>query len=344
MKKSYQSRDFSPGRESSAEKVSVIVPVYNAERYIDNTIKSILTQSHQNIEILIVDDGSTDNSLLICVKYAVNDKRVNIIKQSNHGVSRARNIGIEASSGNYIMFVDSDDEMMPGAVRSLLDSAHATGADVVTGNVTLNLDNIVDRVGAPAKHKQIFSNYSGIKHFLSSNRHAGAWARLYTAEIVKGVRFEENISINEDRLFVFEVLKNADRSTVLDIDVYYYRQSEASTMRSGFNANYFDFETTADMIYKSAIDTYPNLLNEIKTFRFVLLMILLDQMALQKADRQYPKKYSNIRKRILLDVSGITLGVTDRLKIRLLKSFPFAYPPLLRAYGRLLNIKYKVTF
>ena len=121
--------------EVSGPLISIVIPVYNVQRYIGITIDSILAQHYTNFELILVDDGSQDESAAICDEYAARDERIKVIHKVNEGVSIARNTGIAAASGEYLAFVDGDDELYPESLALLMERALETGADVVSGNV-----------------------------------------------------------------------------------------------------------------------------------------------------------------------------------------------------------------
>ena len=116
------------------ELISIIVPIYRVEKYLNRCIDSILSQSYRNLEIILVDDGSPDNCSIICEEYAKKDKRIKVIHKKNGGLSEARNYGIEASTGDYIMFVDSDDYISKDMCKTLLINALENNADIVVCN------------------------------------------------------------------------------------------------------------------------------------------------------------------------------------------------------------------
>ncbi len=117
--------------QDKALRFSIVVPVYNTEKYLAECIRSILAQSYGNFELILVDDGSTDSSRQICMEYAATDSRIRVIYQSNHGVSAARNAGLDASSGDYVTFTDSDDYLLEGALEYAAAKIQATGADML---------------------------------------------------------------------------------------------------------------------------------------------------------------------------------------------------------------------
>ena len=116
-------------------KLSVVMPVYNVEAYLDEAVESVLSQSYQNLELILVDDGSTDSSGALCEQIAGRDKRVRVIHQTNAGLGAARNTGIAAARGKYLAFIDSDDYILPDAYAAMIEMQRRSGSDVVTGNV-----------------------------------------------------------------------------------------------------------------------------------------------------------------------------------------------------------------
>ena len=123
------------------EKISIIIPVYNTENYIEKCIDSIIKQTYSNIEIFLINDGSTDNSLNICKKYEIIDKRINVIDIKNKGVSNARNIGLNLCKGNYITFIDSDDFVEKDYIKTMYNKIKENNVDVVISNPIKFINN-----------------------------------------------------------------------------------------------------------------------------------------------------------------------------------------------------------
>ena len=121
------------------DKITVIIPVYNVEKYLKEAIEATINQTYKNLEIILVDDGSTDSSGKICDEYAKKDNRIKVIHQENRGMSGARNVGLECATGKYIMFSDSDDTFELNACEKLYNFIEKTNADYVVGNYT-NMD------------------------------------------------------------------------------------------------------------------------------------------------------------------------------------------------------------
>lgn len=192
--------------------VSIVVPIYNAENYIERCINSIINQNYKNIEIILVNDGSTDNSLKICETFALNDKRIIIISQKNMGVSTARNIGINVAKGEYISFVDSDDTIEDNYIQELVDNSNSGKADVVicgyndiyTNNKKIE-NKLCDNIKLSGK---IRNDYIILKKYIKY-----PVLKIYRLEIINkyNIRFPEIFSDAEDQVFnfkIFSVIKN----------------------------------------------------------------------------------------------------------------------------------------
>lgn len=214
-------------------KVSVIVPVYNAERYLAACVDSVLQQDYHNIELILVDDGSSDNSQNICKSYT--DNRVMYIHKENGGVSSARNLGIEVSGGGYLMFVDSDDYLPKNAISSLVTNLEETKADIVTGGHQFLYGNkLIPHFGR--LNLGIYATNELLPSFIDDGTLSGfllgsVWGGIYKADIVKNnhILFDPAIKNNEDGLFNFEYVIHSDKLSVIEDQVYVYRQYAESS-------------------------------------------------------------------------------------------------------------------
>lgn len=209
------------------ELISVIVPIFNSEKYIDRCLESLLNQTYKNIEIILVDDGSIDDSVLICKKYANKYKNVILIElENNKGVSYARNVGIKKSNGNYIVFVDSDDKISKNTIEILYKEIQNDNFDIVFSNYA-----IVYSDGKMTENKNDNSiKYKNFLDFISYNNHWGPVNKLIKKEQIKEL-FDENISIGEDVLFLNQNFKNC-KYKYIDNITYYYYMNDNSTMNT----------------------------------------------------------------------------------------------------------------
>lgn len=213
-------------------KVSIIVPVYNTEQYLEECLDSIQKQSYKNIEVILVDDGSKDQSGAICDRYAAADDRFVVLHNTNHGVSYSRNHGLKVATGEYICFVDSDDMVDENYVQFLLDAAQKYQADVVCCSmVRFYEDGQREEVHLWEKDRcfstnEIFDYAAGKeKTFVGY-----VWGKIYTARIIKenGIVFDENIQICEDSLFAYQVLSASTTNVVIPQMLYVYRIRQGS--------------------------------------------------------------------------------------------------------------------
>lgn len=212
--------------------ISIIIPVYNVENYIIRCLESVIRQTYKNLEIILVDDGSTDLSGDICDQYAKMDSRINVIHTVNSGMSKARNIGLEHVHGEYIGFVDSDDWIAPDMYEYLLHL-------IVEHNTDISMCDYVRSTGHKKEvHKQeylkvytqndiwsFFYRIHGEKSFYS------VWNRLYKRDILSGIYFWEG-RMNEDVLFSYEVYKKINRVVYSNqIKYFYFKNNQGVTRK-----------------------------------------------------------------------------------------------------------------
>lgn len=226
--------------------VSMIVPVYNAEAYIGACIESIQKQSYQNIEILLIDDGSEDGSAGICDQYQREDGRIKVFHRENHGVSASRNYGIEHSLGDFIQFVDADDSLEPDTVAENLRLVKETGAELVFFSFRYHLvdegrvrDNAFPESFA-GNAEEFFEKY--FITFIDRELMNPPWNKLIAASLLRdgSVRFQEEYSICEDMAFSTELLDKSNRIAFNPQMHYHYNLKSAGSLVFRFHENYFE--------------------------------------------------------------------------------------------------------
>lgn len=194
-------------------KISVIVPVYNAEKYLSKCIESILAQTYQNIEIILVNDGSKDNSLQVCNDYAILDNRIIVINQENGGPSKARNSGIDAATGQYLGFVDSDDTINKNMYELLLKNMLETESQISMIGMQYCFINGKKRVYYEAGEKRVIFQKEMMDIFWKNRIITFAPVdKLYSREAIGEIRFDTQIKMCEDQKFVYQVMKNVNKS------------------------------------------------------------------------------------------------------------------------------------
>ena len=232
--------------------ISVIVPVFNVERYLEECLNSIQQQSYTDIEVILVNDGSTDHSKTICERYCEEDSRFYLLNQTNQGQSSARNVGVAASKGEFIAFVDSDDIIQKNYLEKLMQYM-TEEVDIVESNFTVSKkDFLVENSkettilfeGNSNEAVKIFPN-----HVLSVN----PVTKLYRREIVEAVPYPEGL-IYEDIYCGIGMLKYIRKIIKIDYVGYYYRQHQASTMHQEFSPKKLDVFTVCDKLVELYTD------------------------------------------------------------------------------------------
>lgn len=223
-------------------KVSIVVPIYNIEKYLPNCIESILSQTYTNIEIILVDDGSTDQSYNIIQKYAKKDHRIIVVRQQNSGQSSARNTGLQKASGDFISFVDGDDEISPHFIESLLNpflksKSQKTALSVCGIHYKRLRENSVKDVFIkplrPKREHETFKSY--ILYLLATDgRMYSSVNKLYRTNAAKSIAFDEKLNFAEDTKFVLDYLNVAkgDISFILKPLYIYNFGTDTSTINS----------------------------------------------------------------------------------------------------------------
>lgn len=214
--------------------ISVIVPIYKVEEYLDECVKSIVSQTYKNLEIILVDDGSPDNCPQMCDKWARVDERIRVIHKKNGGLSSARNAGIKAAKGDYIGFVDSDDFIDKCMYESLICGFYKNPDVGVVSCMIRKYENgvVSEFISKWTVSEQVLIPASKVaKELLSCNRNFTVWSKLYRKDVIGDVLFQEG-KLNEDTLFVFDLSKRIESLGVslLEIPIYgyYYRQRSNS--------------------------------------------------------------------------------------------------------------------
>lgn len=200
--------------------VSVIITMYNTENYIEECLQSIAKQSFPSYEVIIIDDGSTDSSGMICDEYSKKDPRIKVIHQKNTGIAIARNVAIDIAQGDYLIFVDSDDWMDPDMLKKMTDAAKNTGADLVCCSVVdvIQGKNVERRIW---KEDVVLEGAAAYDAILSNT--VTMWNKLVARELFEGHRFDPTYRHAEDALFFSEALMNMKKAALLKDCLYFYR-------------------------------------------------------------------------------------------------------------------------
>lgn len=214
--------------------ITIIVPIYNVAVYMDRCVDSILTQTYRNLEVLLVDDGSTDGSADKCDQWALRDPRIKVIHQSNGGLSQARNAALDAMTGQYVTMVDGDDYIVPHCVATMLELASSTGADVVAAGWCLFADGTSPKPSGDA-HTTVFTPAQAIDEvFYQHTLTNSACSKLYAASLWHDLRFPAGM-LYEDLAVIYDLLSLASKVAHTSEELYMYRQRQEGSITSSFS-------------------------------------------------------------------------------------------------------------
>lgn len=240
------------------EKISVIVPVYNVEKVLERCLNSLVEQSYSNLEIILIDDGSTDGSLNICDSYAENYSNIKVYSQKNKGQSAARNLGLKMSTGEYIGFVDSDDWVHKNMYEVMYQHIKEYDADIadVNGMFVRDKQDVLEASEQTENNVEVIEKNDLLRDYMFNglNKSVGqfaVWRKLFKRELFNNVSFLEGY-IYEDKLINFELLKNATKLVRINKVYYYYYQDVDSTIRKGFTKKDLDLLVITNKLVNSA--------------------------------------------------------------------------------------------
>lgn len=251
-------------------KISVIVPIYNVEKYLNRCMESLLSQTYNNIELILVDDGSTDNSSKLCDMYAKKSDRVVVIHKKNGGLGSARNAGVLASTGDYVTFIDSDDWVTVDAYGYMLNVLIEHNCDVVQCSF-IQTEEVCCPIN-DKEHIDIYTNKDILNYYMYYSTKTGSysvWKFLYKAELVKDIKFREG-KINEDIDYNYKVLRRANRLAVSNQVKYFYYQNHESLSTGGLKKRDYDlYEAASELLKLTSEETFKDIkfLGEVKFAR-----------------------------------------------------------------------------
>lgn len=266
------------------DKVSVIVPVYKTEKYIRTCIESILNQTWENLEIIVVDDGSPDNGGVIAEQYAVLDERIKVIHQNNMGLSEARNSGLREATGDWILFVDSDDEIPRNAVESLWTAAQREQAAISMGGYM-----ICTTRGKRIKKKQVhvhskvfYDRENMHQYFLSDGKNFNyVWMKLYRKDIFNKIKFEKG-KYYEDIYIFPDIIEAAGSIVIEDSPIYNYWVRKNSITTESSIVKHMDGLEAREKWQERVREKYPQLLPYSADAILEFCCYLLGKMVFQK--------------------------------------------------------------
>ena len=279
------------------ELVSIIIPCYNIENYVERCIDSIIKQSYQNLEIIAVDDGSTDHTGKILDNLAKADHRIVVLHGSNGGLSAARNRGLDFMNGKFVICVDGDDFIDIDMVKSLHDTAVQYGSDIVACNYYMYYDENEICIGnkLDISKYDMDSEEAIEKLFAPQKRFVAAWAKLYKGHLFENVRYPEKIRFGEDMFTTHLLLDKSKRISYLSIPLYYYSQQGESLVRSDFNKHKLNMVRANREWLGMCNKKYPRLVECARNNLYSTMVNLCSYLCKEK---KYYEDYEDYRKEI----------------------------------------------
>ncbi|PGT89048.1 glycosyltransferase family 2 protein [Bacillus sp. AFS040349] len=300
--------------------ISIIVPVFNSEEFLPSCLKSILSQSYTNIELILINDGSTDKSLSICQEFEEKDKRIRVINQENKGVSNARNVGIEIATGEYLVFIDSDDFLENNMVEKMYKSINSEIDMVICGYAIHDLNfstNMNENILSIKSNKTQTLNVEDIAKDFWEYYDKGVinplWNKIYKSSIIKknSLRFPINIPMGEDGYFNLLYLKHSKKIIIINQPLYHYIQYPSQSSRRVFD-KYFSIMMENFNIIESFISKHNGFSNKKNGYRhsYEVFKVIKDSIIhiVNGRETSLKKKYS------LVEVILINTRVKNNLE------------------------------
>ncbi len=313
-----------------SEKISVIVPIYNAEKYLEICLNSIIHQTYKNIEIILINDGSNDNSEKICERYKNNDERIIYIKQENKGVSSARNLGVELSSGEYILFVDADDYLELNMIENLYNNAIEYNCDISICNYKITDNFIIYQTENVSLKKNKLTKKEFVINMLSNKYYKGyLWNKLIKKEVIQNIRFDVDLHVMEDLIFLLSISSNVHSVYYDDMLILYnYVQNQQSVLHN-FSKKHFSGVKSYEIILDYIDENNLNIIDEdyymyIWNYLFIFMnyyyyLYKENKITIDNIDK---KKY--IRKLYLKKALSRKRNIAEKIKLIITCYFPIS--------------------
>lgn len=294
--------------------VSIIIPIYNIEKYLEKCIKSLINQTYRNLEIILINDGSTDESARICEEYKEQDNRIVFINKKNGGAASAKNKGLKVAKGDYITFVDSDDFIEPDMIEYMVNTIKKYNSDIIQCSFT-NLYKNTERFKQDKIVEQKISSKDFLELFLTKWDSSLFWNKLFKRDVIENVFFKEGRCI-DDEFFTYKCVINSKSIVTSNKIVYNYRMRKSGVMKS---------ESSQKQILKDRVDylyeRYELVRKIYKDLDKDFLEHLLTYYLIISKDYYVDEKLLDYMKDNLKSIKGkiITSNIDIRVKMQILK-------------------------
>lgn len=316
--------------------ISIIVPVYNVEKYLKKCVYSILNQSYKNLEVILVNDGSTDNSGKICDELSREDSRINVYHKDNGGLSDARNYGVAKANGEYVGFVDSDDYIDQYMYENLYKAIRKYNTQIAECGITRVYKNNKLRPHYDGEEYSLVVDREGyLKEYLENRKvYGAAVCKLLSIDLAKVLKFPDG-KVYEDVFYTLELLKKVDKYTLISGNYYYYYIRGNSITTKTFSSRDMDYIEIIDKIGEYTLNNYSKLKEKLFIRQGFAYLSIFNQIIQLNDYRQIPEysivigKLKNIRSNIIfnklapksLKIAIILLNINEGLYKKVLKKY-----------------------
>ncbi|MGM9850498.1 MAG: glycosyltransferase family 2 protein [Bacilli bacterium] len=322
--------------------ITIIINVYNGEKYIRQCLECIINQTYKNLEILIINDGSTDNTLSICKEYK--DKKIRIISTENKGLPLSRNIGLDNAKGKYLYFIDVDDSIEQDTIEYLYKLIKKYNANIATCGVATVYNNIIKKRKRNKEHIKILNNIDYLKkELLITNRDLAIWNKLIEKKTINNLRFEDRII--DDIAFTHKLAIKSKKIVYSNQIKYYYNKNTSSltsTLKENLERNIAEYNGYVER-YNYIKKIYPNLIeNEIGMMQIITRIYLRKNKEIvkqldDKELRDFFKKLFSFR------IFKGDVSIKEKTKFILFRISPSLHNKCIYAYLKLVGKKYLIN-
>lgn len=321
------------------ELISIIVPVYNVEQYLEKCVDSIINQTYKNLEIILVDDGATDSSSKLCDKLAKIDNRIKVYHKENGGLSDARNYGVERATGDYIGFVDSDDYIDAEMYEKLYEAIKKENVDVAECNLKIIYPNRVE-LFTEQNYYNVCTKQEYLEEYLKIEKIFGsACVRLIKSNIAKKLKFPVG-KLYEDTYYAYDLIDMVDKYVIMDTSYYNYLMRENSITNTKFNPRILDLIEIVEEFHKMTYKSYPSLKEAADCRRMYAYFSVLNSILLEdefKNNSYYPKIINYFKENYRTILKNKYINRNRKLSVILIKLNIDLYRKVLMKYKKKIS-------
>lgn len=312
--------------------ISVIIPVYNVADYLPRCVETVLSQSYTNLEIILVDDGATDNSGSLCDEYAEKDSRIRVIHKKNGGLSSARNAGLDVCKGDYITFIDSDDWITSDYVDTLFNLLVTNNADMSVASFQVAFSQ-EDKIESKGINEIILGTKDAISYLLYQKVSTCAYAKLFKSDILSDIRFPEG-RLYEDVVPMYLCFKKSEKIAITNKKIYAYFRRPGSIVTEKFSIRKYDYAKSCRELLALVETDYPELIKGAKSrLAWADIHIIVHMDDRKNYSEMYNELYAEVKKYRRLCL----FDKHNRVKVKLALALSYGGYNILRFVFNIIN-------